>query len=62
MYICNDCKEIFEEPKTMSAESFYGVSSEFGYSCGTVSMCPHCESTDYDEFNETELNEDEVIY
>ena len=67
MYKCNVCNKIFDEPISESAESFYGVSGVFSYSCGErVYMCPYCEGTfkkvkkcDYCEeyFHENELIE-----
>ena len=53
MYKCNTCKEIFDKPFKISAESFYGVSSEFEYSCGEkIEICPHCESIDFKPYKE----------
>lgn len=53
MYKCNNCKEIFEESLKLSAELFYGVSSEFDYLCGEkVEICPYCENNDFKPYRE----------
>ena len=68
MYKCNECNGVFEEPKKVSAESFFGVNSEFEYNYGNiVYICPYCEENNIieiteEELNEEELNEEEVIY
>ena len=52
-YICNNCKEIFSEPETMTGcyESDYGVSGMFPNSnYYTVDVCPFCGSTDIDDY------------
>lgn len=55
MYKCNVCNKIFDEPLNESAESFYGVSGVFSYSCGErVYMCPYCKETWFEEFVEKE--------
>ena len=55
MYKCKTCGEVFDDPKLIEAESFYGVSSEFDYNCGEeIEVCPHCESTDFEENKESE--------
>ena len=54
MYRCDECKMVFDTPKEISAESYYGVSSEFNYSYGnTVSVCPYCEGS-YKEVSDEE--------
>lgn len=59
MYKCNVCNKIFDKPISESAESFYGVSEAFGYSCGeVVKMCPYCQETSFEEYIEEE-DEDE---
>lgn len=60
MYKCNVCNKIFDEPISESAESFYGVSEVFSYSCGErVYMCPYCKETHFEEYREEEEEEDE---
>ena len=60
MYKCNVCNKIFDEPISESAESFYGVSEAFSYSCGEmIYMCPYCKETWFEEFVEEEEEEDE---
>ena len=61
MYLCNECKAVFDTPKKESLESFYGVSDEFNYSCGNVELCPYCDSCDYEEITEEELNDGEEV-
>lgn len=56
MYKCNDCKRVFNEPKRITAEAFYDCS--FDYSCGHyVYLCPYCDSTDFDDYEEEEDEE-----
>ena len=56
-YICEECKMVFDKPKEISAETFYGVSSEFDFSYGNkVSVCPYCEGA-YREYEEENLEE-----
>lgn len=45
MYICNRCKNVFEEVKEI--EGFH--EEGFGYK---LTVCPCCHSTDWDELNE----------
>lgn len=61
MYKCNNCEEVFKEPLKVSAELFYGVASEFNYSCGEkVEICPYCENNDFkpyrEDFEENSIN------
>lgn len=45
MYLCNNCGEVFEEPKTVEEHHPYGMS----YAVEKWSVCPHCKDTDFDE-------------
>lgn len=38
MYICNDCEEVFEEPKHIEEHHPYGM----GYATETFAVCPCC--------------------
>ena len=62
MYKCNNCNEVFEKPFKISAESFYGVSSEFEYSCGEkIEVCPHCKNNDFKPYRE-EFEDESINY
>lgn len=45
MYICECCENTFEEPKTIEEPHPYGM----GYATEKWAVCPHCESTNFDE-------------
>lgn len=45
MYICNECGEVFEEPKIYEEHHPYGM----GYAVEKIAVCPHCKDTDIDE-------------
>ena len=55
MYRCNNCDEIFDEPESerIDLESYYGVGSLFpDHHYGYLSVCPYCNSEDFDEYDE----------
>lgn len=60
MYRCLECGAIFDSPKRIEAEIYYGVSSEFNYNCGEyIYCCPFCEGSierdeDYGEISNVE--------
>lgn len=47
MYKCNDCGEVFDEPKYVqeSRGEFWGAPCS-----ETMAYCPHCESEDFEEY------------
>ena len=45
MYICNDCEEVFDEPKIIEEHHPYGM----GYAIEEFVVCPHCKDTDIQE-------------
>ena len=45
MYICNNCEEVFDEPKIIEEHHPYGM----GYATEEFYVCPHCEDTDIQE-------------
>lgn len=46
MYKCKECEIIFNIPKKIPAEIFYGVDNEFNFRSGElISVCPYCEGT-----------------
>lgn len=48
MYICTDCKELFEETKAVT-----DYVTDDPYPMGpTIYVCPHCGSDDYEEAKE----------
>ena len=60
MYKCKECGCIFEEPKKISLEMFYGVLSQFHNSYGeTIDLCPECESNSIEEYDEDEEDMEE---
>lgn len=64
MYKCKECGATFDTPTKESLESFYGVSSDFNYSCGgSIELCPSCGSSyvvKEGEFSDNE--EDDLMY
>lgn len=57
MWICENCKEIFDEPdyESICAEDYYGVSSMFN-SCNyiDIKVCPECGSDEIEEYYDEE--------
>jgi hypothetical protein len=45
MLICNECGEVFEEPKIIEEHHPYGMT----YATEHWAVCPHCEETDFQE-------------
>ena len=45
MFICNECGELFEEPKIIEEHHPYGM----GYATEEWAVCPHCKETDFQE-------------
>lgn len=55
MYICNDCKQEFDEPET---DGEY-MGEWFGFpSYQIIDVCPFCRSDDIEELNEEEKEEE----
>ena len=50
MYICEDCGEVFEDAKTIEEHHPYGMT----YATELWAVCPHCESTNFDEAKQCE--------
>ena len=50
MYICNECKEVFEEYEVVYEALPYGMGSAYEKWC----VCPYCGDTDFDEAEECE--------
>ena len=44
MYICKNCGELFENPKTIKEHHPYGMS----YATEEWSACPYCEDADFE--------------
>lgn len=63
MYKCNNCDCKFEKPNKVDAETYYGVYSSFGNSYGnTIDICPNCEDSSIEEFDEEEQTIEEEVY
>lgn len=46
MYKCLDCGHVFEEPKRVNADDYYGVSGMFESRSTTYyDVCPECEGS-----------------
>lgn len=45
MLICNECQEVFEEPKIIEEHHPYGMT----YAVEKFAVCPHCKSTNIQE-------------
>ena len=59
MYRCDECRKIFEQPKTIHEDrSPYGVSGDSSF-WEEIECCPYCEGTWFEEFVEEEEEEDE---
>ena len=56
MYKCNECGEIFDEPKEVQEGrgEFWGMPAY-----ETMYYCPYCESEDFEEYDEDEEEENE---
>lgn len=62
MYICNDCKNTFEEPKTkeVDLEVLNGVGGDFpNHHYGTFNICPYCGSDYFDDYDDEEDEDEE---
>ena len=51
MYICSNCGEVFDEPKTIEEHHPYGMT----YATEYWSVCPHCHDSDYSEAEQCEM-------
>lgn len=56
MYECLDCKKIFDKPKIISEESYYGVGDLFDNSYSNVEICPYCDGDIKEHEEEEEEN------
>lgn len=46
MFKCRDCEAVFEEPKRVNADDYYGVSGMFESRSTTYyDVCPECEGS-----------------
>ena len=50
MLICNECQEVFEEPKIIEEHHPYGMT----YAVEEFAVCPHCKDTDIQEAHQCE--------
>lgn len=48
MFICNECGELFEEPKHIEEHHPYGDS----FATEEWAVCPHCEQNDFNIYEE----------
>lgn len=63
MYKCNNCDCIFEKPRKVDMETYYGVYSDFGNTYGNmINLCPECEDNDIEEYDEEEKSIEDEVY
>lgn len=65
IYYCDDCNKYFTyeqmDSRDVDLDDYYGVNGDFnGRANATYNCCPHCDSLNIKELNDSE-NEEEIV-